>query len=190
MPLRTNISTSKTQHKAGNACINWMWQLDFKNGKRRRNYFGSTISAWFFWWNSCQAAPIHLHAQGWQRSRTAFSAQNGPRNGSPGRDAFTSVFNRNNQSGVKFHQYFTSSFFIQKCFAKLFSNCSLALLIFGEIILVKKLLIKCWWNDHRKEPTSWLPCSDKTAWPISKSLTRTQWMQWGPWQEIYLMMKM
>ncbi len=39
------------------------------------------------------------------------------------------------------HQYFTCIFFIQKCFAQLFSTYSLALWLFGKRILAQKLLI-------------------------------------------------
>ncbi len=46
----------------------------------------------------------------------------------------------------QFHQHFTRSFFVQKCFAKLFSNYSFALLPFSKIMLAQKLLVKCYWN--------------------------------------------
>jgi len=38
------------------------------------------------------------------------------------------------------------AFFVQKCFAQLFSSYSLALYFFGKRKSAKKLLIKCWWN--------------------------------------------
>jgi len=52
----------------------------------------------------------------------------------------------NNVARCWFHQHFTSSFFVRKCFAKLFSNYSLALKFFDSRISAQKLLIKCWWN--------------------------------------------
>jgi len=44
---------------------------------------------------------------------------------------------------VLIHQYFTNDFFVQKCFAQLLSNYSLALNFFGKKMSAQKLLIKC-----------------------------------------------
>ncbi len=49
--------------------------------------------------------------------------------------------------GGQFHQHFTSSFFEWKCFEKLFSNyAQCGFVIFSKIILVQKMLVKCWWS--------------------------------------------
>jgi len=49
-------------------------------------------------------------------------------------------------TGVKFINFFTQAFFVQKSLAQLFSNYSLALYFFAKRILVQMLLIKSWWN--------------------------------------------
>jgi len=41
---------------------------------------------------------------------------------------------------------FTNSFFVQKCFVKLFYACSLAMQFFDKRILVQKPLVICCWN--------------------------------------------
>ncbi len=48
----------------------------------------------------------------------------------------------------QFHQHFTSSFFVQKCYEHLFSSYSFCLNFCGKRILAEKLLVKCWWNWH------------------------------------------
>jgi len=53
------------------------------------------------------------------------------------------------QHWCQFHQHFTCAFFVQKCFAQLFSNYSLALYFFGTKISAQKLLVKCWWHWHQ-----------------------------------------
>ncbi len=47
---------------------------------------------------------------------------------------------------VSISSTFTLNFFVQKCFAQLFSNYSFALNFFGEKISVQKLIVKYWWN--------------------------------------------
>ncbi len=49
-------------------------------------------------------------------------------------------------TGVKFINFFTQAFFVQKSLAQLFSNYSLALYFFAKRILVQMLPIKSWWN--------------------------------------------
>jgi len=46
----------------------------------------------------------------------------------------------------QFHQHFSSSFFIWKCFVQLFSNYSLALYLFVKRISMQKLLVISWWT--------------------------------------------
>jgi len=56
------------------------------------------------------------------------------------------------ESGLKifgrcqFHLHFTCAFFVQKCFAQLFSTYILALKFSGKRISAQKLVVKCWWN--------------------------------------------
>jgi hypothetical protein len=45
--------------------------------------------------------------------------------------------------GGQFHHHFTLAFFIQKCFAQLFSSYSLALNFFCKRMLAQKLHVKC-----------------------------------------------
>ncbi len=47
---------------------------------------------------------------------------------------------------VSISSTFYEQLFVQKCFAQLFSNYSLALWLFGQRISAQKLLVKCWWN--------------------------------------------
>jgi len=49
-------------------------------------------------------------------------------------------------SRCQFHQQFRSRFFVQKYNERHISIYSLAMLIFGKIILAQKELVKCWWN--------------------------------------------
>ncbi len=44
--------------------------------------------------------------------------------------------------------------FVQKCFAQLLSNYSLALWLFGARISMQKLLVKCWWNWLQVKPSN------------------------------------
>ena len=46
----------------------------------------------------------------------------------------------------QFHQHFTSSFFVGKCFEKLFCTYIVGLYFFVARKLAQTLLIKCWWN--------------------------------------------
>jgi len=60
-------------------------------------------------------------------------------------------YKEHGEGQVWFHQHFRSAFFVQKYFAQLFSNYSLALYYFGKRILAQKLLEKCWWNRLQNE---------------------------------------
>jgi hypothetical protein len=46
----------------------------------------------------------------------------------------------------QFHQHFMLTLLYESVFLQLFSNYSLALLLFGKRILAQKLLVKCWLN--------------------------------------------
>ncbi len=50
------------------------------------------------------------------------------------------------KSGVNFINILLAPYFVQKCFAQIFSYYSLALIFFGKIILAQRLLVRCWWN--------------------------------------------
>ncbi len=50
------------------------------------------------------------------------------------------------KQGVKFINFLWPAFFQWHGFLKLFSTNSLCLYFLVEIILVKKLLVNCWWN--------------------------------------------
>jgi len=55
--------------------------------------------------------------------------------------------------GVNFTNILWAPFFVQKCFAKLFSNYSMAWHFFDEMIFAQKLLVKCWCNWLQKGET-------------------------------------
>ncbi len=49
----------------------------------------------------------------------------------------------------QFYRHFTSSFFVQKCFAQIYSTyLQFGFVILDIRILAQKLLLKCWWNSH------------------------------------------
>jgi len=72
----------------------------------------------------------------------------------------------------QFHQHFTCTFFIRKCFAQLFSSYVLALakgFRQNKHFRTKNLSVKCWWNWPQTEHQSWLffKCqSKKVRWNI------------------------
>jgi len=65
----------------------------------------------------------------------------------------------NQKSWSQFHQHFTTSFFMQKYFSKLFSTYSFVFVICVERIIAQKLILKCWWNllkEWRELFISWI----------------------------------
>jgi hypothetical protein len=56
----------------------------------------------------------------------------------------------------QFHQHFMQACFVWKCFAQIFSSCSLALWLFGKRISAKKASEICWYNGPKLSTKSFL----------------------------------
>jgi hypothetical protein len=75
----------------------------------------------------------------------------------------------------QFQQHFTRTFFVQKCFAQLFSTYILALYFFGKRILAQKMHVKCWWNGLKESKVEADTASSSHAVLVFYTFFLTSW---------------